>query len=131
VHQEKGCTVRLKNSSPNGHKNFGNTVFRENPVNKANGPVERIKIGLVVGLLATLTGCAGYWGRGYYYGNAVVMTGLEPDLFLFGGDYGRGRDAHNYSHRGSESRRAAHPGGGRGSESRGAPHPGGGQRGKR
>ena len=82
-------------------------------MNKANGPVERVKIGLMIGLLATLTGCAGYWGGGYYYGDTMVVSEPGPDLFLFGGDYYRGRDAHNYSHRGSESRAVAHPGRGR------------------
>ena len=98
-------------------------------MNKANGPVERIKIGLVIGLLVVLSGCAGFWvEEGYYgyYGDAVMVS--EPDLYLFGGDYYRGRDAHNYSHRGSESRRAAHPSGG---QSRVAVHPSGVQRGKR
>jgi hypothetical protein len=97
-------------------------------MNKANGPLERIKIGLLIGLLVTLTGCTGFLGEGYY---GYPMVGPEPDMFLFGGDYYRGRDAHNYSHRGSESRRVAHPGGGRGSESHGAAHPSDGQRGKR
>ena len=39
---------------------------------------------------------------------------VEPDVYLFGGDYYRGRDAHNYSRRGFESRGAAHFEGGRG-----------------
>ena len=95
-------------------------------MNKANSPIERIKIGLLIGLLAVLTGCAGFLGGGYYYGDTVVVS--EPDLFLFGGDYYRGREMHNYSHRGSESRRAAHPSGG---QSRVAVHPSGVQRGKR
>ena len=103
-------------------------------MNKANGPIERIKMGLVIGLLAALTGCAWYGGGDYYgyYGDEGYYYGEPgPDLFLFGGDYYRGRDAHNYSHRGFESRRAAHPGGGRGFQSHGAAHPGGGQRGRR
>lgn len=81
----------------------------KNPMNKTSGPFERIKIGLLIGLLATLTGCAGYWGGGYYYGDTVLVSEPGPDMFLFGGDYYRGRDARNYSHRGSESRRAVHP----------------------
>jgi hypothetical protein len=36
----------------------------------------------------------------------------EPDLFLFGGGYDRGRDVHGYSQRGAVSRGAAHPSGG-------------------
>ena len=55
-------------------------------MNKANSPVERIKIGLVIGLLATLTGCAGYWTEGYY-GDTMMVSGPEPDMYLFGGDY--------------------------------------------
>ena len=100
-------------------------------MNKANGPVKRIRISLLIGLLATLTGCAGYWGEGYYYGDTVVVSEPGSDMFLFGGDYYRGRDAHNYSRRGSESRRAAHPGGGHVSASHGVVHTGNGQRGKR
>ena len=83
---------------------------RENSMNKAKGLVGRIKIGLVVGLLTALTGCAGY-GGGPYYNEGVVV---EPDMYLFGGYYDSGRDAHNYSHRGSESRGAARPSGGKG-----------------
>jgi hypothetical protein len=77
-------------------------------MNKGNGLVDRIKIGVAIALLAALTGCVGVVGGGY--GGAVVVPG--PDLFLFGGDYDRGRDVQDYSHRGSESRGAAHPGGG-------------------
>ena len=74
-------------------------------VNKANGPVDRIKMGLGIALLAALMGCVGYVGGGY--GGAVVVP--EPDVYLFGGGYERGRDVHAYSHRGSESRAVAHP----------------------
>jgi hypothetical protein len=77
----------------------------ENHMNKPNGPVERIKIGLVIGLLMALTGCVGYV-RGGYYGDPVIVP--EPDQYLFIGDYHNGHDAYNYSHRGSESRGAAH-----------------------
>jgi hypothetical protein len=114
-------------------KNFGNTFFRENSMNKSNGPVKRIKIGLLIGLLAILTGCAAFWGGGYYYGDAVVVS--EPDMYLFGGDYYRGGDEHNYSHRGSESRRVAHTSSEQsrvatqssGGQSRGAEHSSGGK----
>ena len=85
-------------------------------MNKANGPVDRIKIGLGIVLLATLTGCVGYVDGGY--GGAVVVGG--PDLYLFGGDYDSGRDVHNYSQRGVESGAAAHPSSG-GQGSRPAP----------
>jgi len=39
---------------------------------------------------------------------------VEPDQYLFGGDYYYGRGVYNYSHRGIASRRAAHSGGSRG-----------------
>ena len=82
---------------------------RENRMNKAKGLVDRIKIGLLIGLLTALTGCAGYGGEPYYYGDTVVVS--EPDMYVFGGYYDNGRDAHNYSHRGSQSRGAVHHGG--------------------
>jgi hypothetical protein len=77
-------------------------------MNQANGPINRIKIGLGVALLAALTGCVGYVDGGY--GGTVVVPG--PDVYLFGGGYERGRDVHDYSHRGVVSRAAAHPVGG-------------------
>ena len=93
-------------------------------MNKAKGLIDRIKIGLLIGLLTVLTGCAGYGGGPYYYGDTVVVS--EPDMYLFGGYYDRGRDAHHYSHRGSQSRGAAHSGG-----SHGAAHSGGVKGGRR
>jgi hypothetical protein len=77
----------------------------ENPMNKTNCHVKRIRIKLLMVVLAALTGCAGFVGEGYY-GTAVIVP--EPDQYIFGGVYYDGRDAHNYSHRGHESRRAAH-----------------------
>ncbi|MGA2030311.1 MAG: hypothetical protein ABSG87_09600 [Verrucomicrobiota bacterium] len=78
-------------------------------MNKVNGLLDRIKIGLGiflgVALLATVTGCVGFVGEGY--GGVVVA---QPDLFLFGGGYDRGRDVHAYSNRGYESRGAGHSG---------------------
>jgi hypothetical protein len=80
-------------------------------MNKANSPVDRIKIALGMALLTALTGCVGFVGGGY--GGEVVAPG--PDLFLFGGGYDRGRDVQGYSNRGFASRAAAHSnGGGRG-----------------
>ena len=79
-------------------------------MNQANGPINRIKIGLGVALLAALTGCVGYVDGGY--GGTVVVPG--PDVYLFGGGYERGRDVHAYSNRGAVSRAVAHPGGGGG-----------------
>jgi hypothetical protein len=73
---------------------------------KTNGPVDRIKMMVGVALLAVLTGCVGYVDGGY--NGAVVVA--EPDVYVFGGGYyERGRDVHDYSHRGSESRAVAHP----------------------
>jgi hypothetical protein len=88
-------------------------------MNKSSSQIDRIKIGLTIVLLTALTGCAGFGGGGYY-GNVVVP---EPDQFLFGGDYDRGPDVHNYSHRGAQSRGAVRSGG-----SHGAAHSGGGGR---
>jgi hypothetical protein len=78
-------------------------------MNKANGPVDGVKIGLGIALLAALTGCVGYVRGGY--DGAVVVPG--PDVYVFGGPYERGRDVRVYSHRGSESRASAHPDKGR------------------
>jgi hypothetical protein len=79
--------------------------------NKANGPVNQIKIGLGIALLAALTGCVGYVDGGY--GGTVVVPG--PDVYVFGGGYERGREVHDYGRRGVESRAVAHPAsGGRG-----------------
>jgi hypothetical protein len=83
---------------------------------KTTGLVDRIKLGLGVTLLVISTGCIVPVGGGYGGGDVVVPG--PPDLFLFGGDYGRGRDSgggrdvHAYSQRGAASRAAAHPGGG-------------------
>ena len=74
-------------------------------MNMPNGSVDRIKIGLGIALLAALTGCMGYVGGGY--GGAVAVP--VPDMYFYGGSYERGRDVHEYSHRGVESRAAAHP----------------------
>jgi len=84
----------------------------ENIMNKVNGSVERMKIGLICGLFVVLMGCLGVSGRGYYYGDSVVVS--DPDMYLFGGDYYGGHYAHGYSHRGFESRGAAHFSGARG-----------------
>ena len=90
----------------------GNLIFdffREGKIrmNKTNDPVNRIKIGLGIALLATLTGCVGWVDGGGGYGGVVVAP--EPDFYFFGGGYDRGRDVHDYSHRGHESREVAHP----------------------
>jgi len=76
------------------------------PAKKTNRPLAMIKTGLGIALSAALMGCVGYVDGGYV--GAVVVP--EPEVFLFGGGYERGRDAHVYSHRGAESRAVAHPG---------------------
>ncbi len=81
-------------------------------MNKTNALVDRIKIGLALALLAALTGCVGYVDGGGGYGGVIVAP--EPDVFLFGGGYDRGRDVHDYDRRGGESRAVAHPSGGGG-----------------
>ena len=95
-------------------------------MNKAKGPVDRIKIGLGIALLAVLTGCVGgYVGVDGGYGGTVVVPVVDP---LFGGGiYDRGADVHGYSQRGSASRAVAHSGGGGGARGGG----GGGGGGKR
>ena len=82
--------------------------FREGKfrMNKANGPVGRIKIGLGIALVGALTGCVGFVDGGGYGGDVVVPG---PDVYLFGGGYDRGRDVHGYSQRGFASRAVARP----------------------
>jgi hypothetical protein len=133
-------------------------ITEENSMNTMKDPMNGIKIYLVIGSLISLTGCAGFGGGGYYNDPVVIV---QPGYYLFDGDYNRGRDVHNYSHRGSESRVAAHPNvrqggsasrvaapnapqgvsasrvtaqpntGQGGLESRGTAHPGGNKEGKR
>jgi hypothetical protein len=74
-------------------------------MNKTNGPLDRIKMALEIALLAALAGCVGFVDGGY--GGAVVVP--EPDVYLFGVGYERGRDVHAYSERGVASRAVAHP----------------------
>lgn len=56
-----------------------------------------------------VSGCASYPVNEGYPGGAVVVE--EPDMYLFGGDYGGGRDEYRYSQRGYQSRGVAHPSG--------------------
>jgi hypothetical protein len=83
-------------------------LFREGKVRvkKPNDPVERIKVGVGVALLATLTGCVGFVGGGR--GGVVFVPPPPPEVVLFGGGYERGHDVHVDSHRGFESRREEH-----------------------
>jgi len=80
----------------------------------------KLRYALLLILPVLLTGCVGY-GRGGYgggYGGGYVDDGgyyggdPGPDVYLFGGNYDRGRDVQAYSHRGSVSRAFAHSGGG-------------------
>ena len=113
--------------------------FREGKVrmNKLSHPINRIKIGLGIVLVAALTGslmgCAGYVGTGYGggygdYGGYDSYYDGGPDVYLFGGNYDRGRDVQSYSHRGSVSRGMAHAGGGGGHGGGGHGGGGGGRR---
>jgi hypothetical protein len=69
--------------------------------NKANGPVDRIKIGLGIAVLAGLTGCVGYVDGGYVDVTTVREWWWRSLMHVFwGGGYDRGRDVHDYSHRG-------------------------------
>ena len=100
-------------------------------MSNANGLVNRIKIGLGIVLVASLTGCAGYvdggYGGGYGDYGDYGYDGGGSDIYLFSGGYDRGRDVRAYSHRGSESRGAAHfSGAGGGGHSGGGGHGGGG-----
>ena len=83
-------------------------------MNNAKSLVDLIKMGLGIALLAALMGCVGYVDGGY--GGAVVAPG--PDMYLFGGNYDRGRDVHAFSQRGVASRSVAHPAGGGGGRRR-------------
>jgi hypothetical protein len=99
-----------------------------------NSPINRLKFGLAVVLVATcsafLTGCGAYiggYGGGDYGGYGDYDDG--GDMYLFGGDYGRGRDVQAYSHRGAESRGSAHLSGAHGGGGHGGGgHGGGGRR---
>ena len=110
-------------------------------MNKTNSLGGFIKIGPRVALLAALLGGMSFLNSGYAGEVVVGVPSVRvivpappveifvpapavrvevpgPDFFLFGGDYDRRRDVHDYSHRGYESRRRAHPEGGEGGERR-------------
>lgn len=78
--------------------------------NMINTLADRIRIGLALAVLTTLTGCVGWVDGGGGYVAEVVAP--EPDVYLFGGSYERGRDVRDYSRRGAESHALAHPGNG-------------------
>ena len=71
------------------------------------GLLRLVMVALGIFLVSSLTGCVGYVDGGYGgYGDDGGYDG-GSDIFLFGGNYDRGRDVQAYSHRGSESRSAA------------------------
>ena len=74
--------------------------------------VALVALGGAFMFMVAFTGCVGYVDDGGYGGAAVVVPG--PDLYIFGGGYGRGYDEHRYSHRGYESRSRDHDHGGHG-----------------
>ena len=77
--------------------------------NEGKHAVHQIKIGIAMALLTTLVGCVGYvGGGGGYDGGVIVPVPGPPDVVLFGGGFERGRDVHEYSRRGGESRERAH-----------------------
>jgi hypothetical protein len=77
--------------------------------NKQSGTVDRIIIGTATALLTTVVGCVGYvGGGGGYDAGVIVPVPGPPDVVLFGGGFERGRDVHEYSRRGGESRGRAH-----------------------
>jgi len=73
-------------NSPAPKPNSTKTDEGKVAMTKVNGPVDRIKIGLEIVLLAALTGCVGFVGGGY--GGAVVVP--EPNVYFWGGDHDRG-----------------------------------------
>jgi hypothetical protein len=77
--------------------------------------IHGLRVGLGIALLATVAGCVGYVdGGGYYDGGGATVVVDTPGVWWGGGvERERGRDVHEYSHRGSESRGVAHGGGGR------------------
>src|ERR1035438_246325 len=99
-------TIHTPNTMPS--VTAGNSL-EQGGTNLPNGPLDRIKIGLGIALLAGLTGCVGYVDGGYYgdyYGGPAMVSG--PDMYFYGGGYERGHDVRAYSHRGGESRAVAH-----------------------
>ena len=93
------------NRLPVPKPNFTETGKEKVRMNNGRGPVDQMKIGLGIVLLAAFTGCVGFVDGGY--GGAVVVPG--PEVSFWGGDYDRGRDVHVYSQRGVASRAVAHP----------------------
>ena len=72
----------------------------------------RLGLGISTGMVCvaafiTLTGCVGYVGPDDG-GGGVYVAPPEPNVVIFGGDYDRAHDVHDYSHRGYQSRDAAH-----------------------
>lgn len=64
---------------------------------------------LCMAFFITLTGCVVSDGDDDG-GGGVYVTPPAPDVVIFGGDYDRDRDEHNYYRRGYESRQEEHHG---------------------
>lgn len=60
-------------------KSFDHSLNKQNSMNKANGPVNQIKIALLIGLLVSMTGCSTY-GGGPFYDKAIVK--LKPNQYI-------------------------------------------------
>ena len=106
---------------------FGGSVPANRHAKSLAGQI-RLLFGLValITVIGSLTGCVGYADGGYGGYGDYGSYDEGPDLYLFGGDYGRGRDEQAYSHRGSMSRASVHAdGGGHSGGGRGGGHGGG------
>jgi hypothetical protein len=80
-------------------------------MNKVNNLIAtRIKVSLAMALLTVVVGC--WWGfeDEHYGGRGYDGYSTVPyyDNYFYGGAYERGHEAHEYSHRGRESRSSAH-----------------------
>src|ERR1035441_1683604 len=71
------------------------TLLETGASHQANGPADRIKIGLGIALLAALTGCVGYVDGGYY-GGPGAGPGAGVGFFGGGDDRGGGMDGYNH-----------------------------------
>ena len=68
---------------------------------RRNGGLMIGTVMLCMVLFITMTGCVGYVDDG---GGGVYVTPPEPNVVIFGGDYDRGHDEHDYYRRGYDSR---------------------------
>ena len=75
-------------------------------LSNARSLIGRTTVYLSIVILTFMTGCIGWVGGDGYYDGGVWVSG--PDVYLFGGGYGRGHDDRGYGQRGAASRGAAH-----------------------